>query len=101
MIPFCLALGGLLPVLGWLVQSLRITARLERCHPDTYDALGRPHLISNNTPSRGVAFRKFVIEGRARELRDQKLVQLCRVGRFLLYTSRVVIAISAVAVVLA
>jgi len=61
----------------WLTNS--ILKRLKHEHGDLYSNIGSPSLLTNNTPSTMVAFQKFVMLRRFKEIDDSGLSIKCEV----------------------
>lgn len=76
-------LGGLL--LAWFNLTGRLFSYLAKNHPNEYEAMGRPHLLLNNTPRNTIAFLKFALGNRPLELKDDRLVQKCQLLKRYLY----------------
>jgi hypothetical protein len=86
-----LILFGLMFILGGVYFYLikKTFNRLEECHPDKYDSLGRPSLISNNTPSNNIKFIKFIFKRDWKDLNDNKISSLGNklIFLFVIYSS--------------
>ena len=62
--------------IAWLVLVKLLFLRLERFHPERYDAMGRPSLVFRNTPFGAFQTLKFVILRQHRILNDTYLSRL-------------------------
>lgn len=65
--------GGIL----WLLLVGRLFAMLKARAPEAYAAIGRPHLIWNNSISNGLLFTRFLLSGAYNEVDDEGVRKLC------------------------
>ena len=63
-------------VLVWFVLVKLLFNRLERAHPHTYEAMGRPSLFLRNSPAGVLAMLKFLVRQEHRALGDRHLSKL-------------------------
>lgn len=86
-----LILFGLMLILGGVYFYLvkKTFNRLEECHPEKYNSLGRPSLISNNSPSNNIKFIKFLFKRDWKDLNDEKVASLGNnlIILFIIYSS--------------
>lgn len=73
--PFAIALVGIVVV--WFVLIAVLLRQLQRKHPVTYEAMGRPGLFIGNTPASSGAVLRFIAFREHRVLRDAGLSCLC------------------------
>ncbi|MDF1645157.1 MAG: hypothetical protein P1U80_13360 [Pseudomonadales bacterium] len=71
-------------VVVWFYQLTKLFNYLKLNHPDAYKEMGEPAIFTNNTPSNNVAFLKFLLGCKHKELGDNHLEQWCKfLARFL------------------
>jgi hypothetical protein len=87
---FCAAIIG-------LYLSHRLYRILETRHPEKYEAMGKPSLITNNNISNNISFVKFLFKLEWREFDD---LGLSKLSKFLLVFS-VVYLVGLICVILA
>ena len=63
-------------VFVWFFLCFRIFEILETRHPETYEAMGKPTLIINNSISNNISFLKFLFKRESKELNDPALSTL-------------------------
>lgn len=69
---------------AYLAQTWRLFSRLEACHAPVYEALGKPHLLFNNTPRNNVVVLSWLWRRRYEALEDEDTVAMARFVRTLL-----------------
>lgn len=65
-------------VFVWFFLCHRLFKILETRHPATYEAMGKPSLIMNNSISNNISFMKFLFGGQWRDLEDDRLTKLSK-----------------------
>lgn len=78
-IPFFALLFALLAV--WLILLSWLFSRLRNKHPSTYEAMGSPSLVRNNSMRNNWLFFKFLFSSHWRELGDSTVASLVRLLR--------------------
>ena len=68
-------------VLVWFFLCNRLFKILQTRHPEKYESMGKPGLITNNTMSSNFTFIKFLVKREWRDLDDSGLAAL---GKFML-----------------
>ena len=58
----------------WFIQCKLVFLRLEKLHPITYESLGKPTLVTNNSILKIAKFAKYFFGGEWRTLNDLLLV---------------------------
>jgi hypothetical protein len=61
----------------WFGLMKLLFGHLERKHPQSYDALGRPSLFRRNTPEIVITFMRFLLSRQYRTLHDPYLSRFC------------------------
>ena len=63
-------------IIVWFVLIKILFNRLERAHPEKYEAMGRPSLFLRNNIATGLATLKFIVAREHRSLNDGYLSKL-------------------------
>lgn len=61
----------------WARLCSKVFSILEQDHPEEFERLGKPSLVSNNTPSTTIAFLYFLLRRQWEELDNDDLVSKC------------------------
>lgn len=69
-------LGLIVAVFYWLYLCMKFDRIIKDRHPDIFESMGRPHLVTNNTTSNNVLFIKFLFREEWKNIEDVELGKL-------------------------
>ena len=71
-------------ILAWFGLASRLIWLLRDSHNDVYESLGSPSLFLNNSIRNNWLGLKFLVTGSYRNIKDNRVTQLCRLMRLFL-----------------
>jgi hypothetical protein len=90
LVAFIFALA-FMAIIAWLYSVQSVLRRLQHAHPDLYEDMGRPHIVSNNTPENNGPVLSFVLGRKYRELGDPILEKLGDRARIVFFVASIMI----------